>query len=236
MHPGLTYVQTQQGFSRSFWNLIKNAVKFTPAGGRLTLKAANDRTGQLVVQVVNTGMGIEPTLVSKIFNAFEQVGEGERFGGLGLGLAITRALVNMHGGEISAVSEGLGKGATFVVKFPTIDPPLEKLAGGTPEKELSERVAMRLLLVEDHEDTNRSLSRLLRKRGYEVRTAASVATALQEAADHPFDLLISDMGLPDGSGIDLMEQLSPPRSSSTRRCSQWIRDGGGHTEEQVRRL
>ncbi|MGV3531670.1 MAG: ATP-binding protein, partial [Chthoniobacteraceae bacterium] len=85
-----------------FWNLIKNAVKFTSCGGSLTLSTSNDPDGCLVVEVVDTGIGIEPSLLSRIFNAFEQVGEGERFGGLGLGLAITKALVEMHGGEVNA--------------------------------------------------------------------------------------------------------------------------------------
>ncbi|MHA3770100.1 response regulator [Verrucomicrobiota bacterium sgz303538] len=191
-----------------FWNLIKNAVKFTPVGGRLTLTTKNDSTDQLCVEVTDTGIGIEPALVSRIFNAFEQVGEGERFGGLGLGLAITRSLVHMHGGEIAATSEGLGKGATFTVMLPTAEPEKRETENVSSEEGTKERLAMRLLLVEDHEDTSRSLSRLLQKRGYQVRTALSVAAALEEAEGYDFDVLISDMGLPDGSGIDLMKQLT----------------------------
>ncbi len=193
-----------------FWNLIKNAVKFTPQGGRVVLTAENDPPNHLRVEVQDTGIGMEPESVPRVFNAFEQVGEGERYGGLGLGLAITKALVHMHGGEISARSEGLGKGSTFVVTLPTVEPPSEPVS--TMPLPVDERLSMRLLLVEDHEDTSLSLSRLLRKRGYQVRTAASVASALEEAGSYDFDVLISDMGLPDGSGIDLMEQLSIGRN------------------------
>jgi signal transduction histidine kinase/PleD family two-component response regulator len=194
-----------------FWNLIKNAVKFTPVGGKLTLTTGNDDDGRLVVRVCDTGIGIEPALVPRVFTAFEQVGDGGQFGGLGLGLAITKALVQMHGGEITAASEGLHRGATFTVTLPTVDKPAETARKPAKLPAESDRLPMRLLLVEDHEDTNRSLCRLLQKRGYQVRAAVSVASALEEAANYNFDVLISDMGLPDGSGIELMAQLSAGR-------------------------
>ena len=195
-----------------FWNLIKNAVKFTPQGGRLTIRTSDGSDGRLNVSVIDTGIGIEPALVSKIFNAFEQVGEGERFGGLGLGLAITKALVAMHRGEIAASSEGTNTGACFTVRLPTEDAPTQETLDATVnEPDAPERVVLSILLVEDHEDTSRSLVRLLRKRGYEVRAAASVAAGLAMAVEAHFDLLISDMGLPDGTGIDLMRELSATR-------------------------
>jgi signal transduction histidine kinase/DNA-binding response OmpR family regulator len=194
-----------------FWNLIKNAVKFTAKGGKVMITVSNDQKSNVAIEVTDTGIGIEPSLVPKIFNAFEQVGEGERYGGLGLGLAITKALVQMHGGEIDAQSAGVGNGATFTVKLPTIDTPADGFSTPDAVPEATERLAMRLLLVEDHEDTNRSLSRLLQKRGYEVRSVQSMASALEEAEAYDFDVLISDMGLPDGSGIELMEQLSEGR-------------------------
>ncbi len=191
-----------------FWNLIKNAVKFTASGGRLNIATSNNPSGNFGLEVRDSGIGISPDLLPRIFNAFEQVGGGERFGGLGLGLAITKALVEMHGGEVTASSEGLGHGAKFSLTFPTVDNTKLQQPATSAGGENGEHLRLRLLLVEDHEDTNRSLSRLLVRRGYEVRAARSLETAMETARGYEFDILISDMGLPDGSGIQLMEQLS----------------------------
>jgi signal transduction histidine kinase/response regulator RpfG family c-di-GMP phosphodiesterase len=188
-----------------FWNLIKNAVKFTPEGGRLGIRTANDE-GQLRVQISDSGMGIDAETLPKIFNAFEQ-GERTRLGGLGLGLAISKALVETHKGKLFGESAGKNQGATFTVSFPlaenhsganAVNPPLSPAA----------RKSMRVLLVEDHEDTNRSLTSLLRRRGYFVQAARSVQGALELAAKERFDVLVSDIGLPDGSGIDVMQALN----------------------------
>jgi signal transduction histidine kinase/response regulator RpfG family c-di-GMP phosphodiesterase len=187
-----------------FWNLIKNAVKFTPEGGRLEIRTVN-RDGALCVEVSDTGIGIDEETLPKIFNAFEQ-GERSQFGGLGLGLAISKALVETHHGKLIAESAGLDKGATFTAIFPLAETSADakgNLAPSTP----APRKTMRVLLVEDHEDTNRSLTQLLRRRGYHVQAAASVHAALEAASQEQFDVLISDIGLPDGSGIDLMEKL-----------------------------
>lgn len=191
-----------------FWNLIKNAVKFTPHHGELALNTASE-DGELRVEVVDTGIGIGPELLSKIFDAFEQ-GERARAGGLGLGLAISKALVELHKGRIKAESDGPGCGARFTVWFPAIENAAD--AGvENPPTPVSERRALRILLVEDHEDSNRSLTQLLRRRGYEVQSAWDMQTALETAAHFDFEVLISDMGLPDGTGIELIEKLSATR-------------------------
>lgn len=194
-----------------FWNLIKNAIKFTPDGGKVTISTANDESGNFRVQVEDTGMGIDGESLPKIFKAFEQ-GERAHLGGLGLGLAITKALVETHQGKIAADSRGTGKGACFSVELPTsvqeIDRKVKKNATPAPERQ-----SLRILLVEDHEDTNRSLTKLLRRRGYEVESANSVRSALDFAAAGRFDVLVSDIGLPDGSGIDLMAALESDRPS-----------------------
>ena len=191
-----------------FWNLIKNAVKFTPQHGDLALNTDSE-DGELRVEVLDSGIGIGRELLSKIFDAFEQ-GERARAGGLGLGLAITKALVELHKGRIEAESEGPGRGARFTVWFPALEtaPGLGVENAPVPP---SERRSMRVLLVEDHEDSNRSLTQLLRRRGYVVQSAEDVRSALQTAAQFDFDVLISDMGLPDGTGIDLMNKLSASR-------------------------
>ena len=187
-----------------FWNLIKNSVKFTPKGGRLEIRTRND-DGQLRVQVSDTGIGIDAETLPKIFNAFEQ-GDRMQLGGLGLGLAISKALVETHSGTLTAESAGENQGATFTAMFPVAERHAGTNQNAAPPTPAA-RKSMRVLLVEDHEDTNRSLTQLLRRRGYHVQAAHSVESALAAAAQERFDVLVSDIGLPDGSGIDLMQKL-----------------------------
>lgn len=195
------------------WNLLTNAIKFTPEGGSLCITTSNDAEGELLVQVADTGRGIEPELLSRLFEPFEQGGQhtNRHYGGLGLGLTICKSFMELHGGSITAQSEGLGHGATFTLRFPTVcgsasvamaPPCTSSPAGDAPQ------AGRRVLLVEDHPDTGALLSRLLRSWGHEVRMAGSVASALEAASAESFDLLISDLGLPDGSGHDLMRQLA----------------------------
>lgn len=188
-----------------FWNLIKNAVKFTPEGGRLEIRTQNN-DGQLQVQVSDSGMGIDAETLPKIFNAFEQ-GDRKQLGGLGLGLAISKALVETHNGKLAAESAGKDQGATFTAMFPVAEHHTGASKNAVPSLP-AVRKSMRVLLVEDHEDTNRSLTHLLRRRGYHVQAARSVQSALEMAAAEHFDVLVSDIGLPDGSGIDLMQKLT----------------------------
>src|SRR5207249_7281328 len=154
-----------------FWNLINNAVKFTPRNGQITITTSNDSNGQLSVEIADTGMGIEPEALPKIFDAFEQGGRTQS-GGLGLGLAISKTLVESHKGTITAQSAGRNKGSTFTLVFPTCEKAAAQIAPAASPR-LPERQPMRILLVEDHEDTNRSLTNLLRRRGYHVRSALS---------------------------------------------------------------
>ncbi|PYJ51487.1 MAG: hybrid sensor histidine kinase/response regulator, partial [Verrucomicrobia bacterium] len=192
-----------------FWNLIKNAVKFTPEGGQICVSTSNDAGDQLHVKVVDTGFGIEPESLPKIFDAFEQAG-WTQFGGLGLGLAISKTLVDAHKGTITAESAGRNKGATFTLIFPTCEKADARTAPAVSPT-TPQRQTMRILLVEDHEDTNRSLTRLLRRRGHYVQSASTVQSALDLSKKEEFDVLISDLGLPDGSGIDLMQTLNSGR-------------------------
>jgi CheY-like chemotaxis protein len=129
---------------------------------------------------------------------------------LGLGLAISKALVEIHKGTITAESAGRNKGAKFTAVFPTS---VEKSNEAAPAASRGTRQhqSMRILLVEDHEDTNRSLTNLLRRRGYHVQSAGNLRSALDLSAKEEFDVLISDLGLPDGSGIDLMQTMHSER-------------------------
>ncbi len=193
-----------------FWNLIKNAVKFTAQGGSLIFRSRNTGKDRIQIEVEDTGIGIEPALLSKIFNAFEQ-GEksrGRRFGGLGLGLAITKNLVEAHGGTISAHSPGLDLGTKFVIEFtitewsgiPRHNP------SDTPQKTGRSR-ELRILLVEDNCETGALLCKILERRGYQVDYGATMEAALELAKRFSYDLLLSDIGLPDGSGLELMQAL-----------------------------
>jgi HAMP domain-containing protein/signal transduction histidine kinase len=192
-----------------FWNLINNAVKFTPSKGQIFISTSNDSNGQLRVEIADNGLGIEPESLPKIFDAFEQ-GDRTQLGGLGLGLAISKALVEAHKGTITAQSAGRNKGATFALVFPTREKAAAQIAPAVSPREPA-RQAIRILLVEDHEDSNRSLTNLLRRRGYNVLSALNFQSALDLSAKEEFDVLISDLALPDGSGIDLMQRLQSKR-------------------------
>lgn len=191
-----------------FWNLLKNAIKFTPNGGCVGIRCGPE-DGHVLVEVNDSGIGIEPEALPKIFKAFEQTERSvsQRFGGLGLGLAISKALVEMHGGEIEAQSEGLDRGATFRVRLPMC-PPRGKpraLIAATPAR-TSVR-PLKILLVEDHGITAQMIQTILQNKGHSVKTAGDITTALNLAGRHSFDLLFSDLGLPDGSGHELMREL-----------------------------
>ena len=171
-----------------FWNLIKNAVKFTPENGTIALRSENSGDGSLVLSVTDTGIGIEPGAASRIFDAFEQENRGitRRYGGLGLGLAICKALVELHGGSISVHSQGKDKGATFTVRLATVPEPRPVQPARPPSDDNGHAEPLSILLVEDHDTTARVTSRLLGTLGYEVIVAGDVESAkrLTDADPH----------------------------------------------------
>lgn len=202
-----------------FWNLLQNACKFTPAGGAIDIRVSNQvsqhNRADLVVEISDTGIGISPDAMPRIFDAFEQ-GErtrGRVFGGLGLGLAISRAITELHGGTITATSGGQDMGTTMTIRLPTTAAPVIRPIDGQPRLPLQRagRRSLRVLLVEDHPDTAEQLTRLLKRSGHHVSCATSVKEALERGRDGGFDILISDLGLPDGSGYDLMRELAQPQ-------------------------
>jgi PAS domain S-box-containing protein len=201
------------------WNLLKNATRFTPAGGVLTVGTHNRGDGaavcRLVIEVSDNGIGIAPEVLPRIFDAFEQ-GENSswsrRSGGLGLGLSISRSIVEALGGCLVATSAGPYQGATFTLDLAVVPAPASEAA----EQPLASRHppaarGLRILLVEDDEATMRAMARLLQIRGHVVLTAQSLAAGLEAAANEEFDLLISDLGLPDGNGLELMRNLREQR-------------------------
>jgi PAS domain S-box-containing protein len=189
-----------------FWNIINNAVKFTPESGRIVIRSHNSPPGDFILEVEDNGIGFEPDALENMFDAFEQ---GERaitreFGGLGLGLTISRSLVDAHHGRIEAFSKGKDRGATFRLQFNTVAAEAS-LVPAIPQS-VEHRTPLRLLLVDDHDDTRRVICNLLRARKHEVFTAINVATALEVLNQETIDVLLSDIGLPDGTGYELMER------------------------------
>ena len=198
-----------------FWNLLKNAVKFTPEGGQITVETILDDR-KISVKVADTGIGMTPEELAGIFHAFSQ-GEhaalnGHRFGGLGLGLSISQKLAEFHAGKIIAASEGRDRGSMFILELPLAT--AEEVNGSAAPKAPNDgpsapaMKSIRILLVEDHEPTRTTLAGLLLRRRYEVAAAATAAEARALADARTFDLLITDIGLPDGNGYDLMNELA----------------------------
>lgn len=192
-----------------FWNVIKNAIKFTPAGKTVRVITQNVSPERIAVRVIDEGIGVDPEVLPHIFNAFEQGNVStQRFGGLGLGLAITKAIVTMHGGSIRAESKGKGHGATFTIELKTVREPHQQPPEVTAPTLATPTRKLRLLLVEDHDSTREVLARILRRCGYEVTAAGTGEEALKLAGtEGPLDVVISDLGLPDQSGFDLMRTL-----------------------------
>jgi PAS domain S-box-containing protein len=219
-----------------FWNLFSNAVKFTPEEGAITVRSRREESPQgphLVVEIADTGIGIEPDVLETIFDAFQQ-GEKtitRRFGGLGLGLAISKAIIELHGGILAAESSGKGHGATFSVRLPAGELPAAAASAQAPKGEAALNGTFRILLVEDHGDTAEAMAELLRAMGHEITVAGSVAAGLAaaERLAGRLDLVVSDLGLPDGSGLDLMQQLTG------RYSVRGIALSGYGMEEDVRR-
>lgn len=189
-----------------FWNLLKNAVKYTRPHGHVTITTANDKTN-IVIEISDDGQGIEPERLPSIFGTFQPIKPRPTDTGIGLGLAITRAIVEGHDGEICAESEGSEHGAIFRIRLPVV-PAAPAIADTRKGSILG--IALRgktILVVEDHDDTRRALSRVLQRRGFDVLAAGSVAAAVKQFSANAPDLVICDIGLSDGTGWDLMKKL-----------------------------
>jgi PAS domain S-box-containing protein len=222
--PERTILADSARITQIIWNLLKNSIKFTPAGGTITVRSrVFPAESRVTIEVQDTGIGIDADHLDRVFDAFEQ---GDRkitrqFGGLGLGLAISKAIAESHQGTLTAASAGHGCGSLFRLTLPlTAVPESEAFAGSkkgpsTPSAPVALSMGqrpIRILLVEDHADTAAILARLLRSIGHYVLRADTVTAALQVAEKEMgatgIDLVISDLGLPDGSGLDLMRELS----------------------------
>jgi CheY-like chemotaxis protein len=202
------------------WNLLKNSIKFTPQDGTITIRSYSSSYGdsnKITIEVEDNGIGIEPEHIKRVFDAFEQGDPAitRQFGGLGLGLAISRAIAESHHGTLTAISAGHGRGSTFTLTIPmgeeirevNAGPAINPPAATAPQNAGRAKPALRILLVEDHADTANSLGALLRRRGFLVSITTNVADALKLAAMESFDLLISDLGLPDATGYECIKKI-----------------------------
>ncbi len=189
------------------WNLLRNAAKFTPEHGEIHVSVSTIAQDRVHIVVRDTGVGITPDVLPRVFNAFEQgdVSVTRQFGGLGLGLAISKSLTEMHHGIIRAESAGRDKGSIFSLEFPMMAAPVRSDNPTTKGRE--NQKGLRILVVDDHGDTALVMSRLLSSYGHEIRTAGTVAAALDLVDKEEFDVVVSDIGLPDATGYELMRKI-----------------------------
>ena len=198
-----------------FWNLLSNAVKFTPPDGRIEVHGFLNGS-QVEIEVCDSGIGIEPEFLPFIFERFSQADSSytRKVGGLGLGLAIVRHLVELHGGSVGVKSEGANRGASFTVKLPVYafeqaDAAGQENAAETEEPAKTNNVpaGIRVLLVEDNEDSREMLVVLFAQHNLQTTAVASAAEAMESLETESFDILISDIGMPEADGYELIRRV-----------------------------
>ena len=212
-------------------NLVTNAIKYTPAGGTIAVEVTEPERGRARVSVSDTGIGIEPAIVDSLFELFMQARQGldRSRGGLGLGLALVKRLVELHGGSVGAHSAGAGTGAQFWFELPVEDRrPTDRFDAAIPEQR-----PLRLLLVEDNEDAREMLRELLVRDGHDVATANDGIAGLQAARALDPDLMLVDIGLPGLSGHELAREI---RRTSERQPWLIAMTGYGQPTDRERAL
>src|SRR6201988_2067117 len=211
--PSLGAISADPGrLQQIIWNLLSNAVKFTPQGGRINVRVLRDGP-HVKVTVSDTGQGIDPEFLPRVFDRFRQADSSttRSFGGLGLGLAIVRHLVELHGGTVSAESEGLGKGATFSATFPLLaergEPLTFSQSGETNGSDLRSLQGLRVLLVDDEAEARQIISTVISRSGAEVKPCTSAEEALAKLIEWRPDVLLSDIAMPDEDGYSLIGKI-----------------------------
>ncbi|HCF26799.1 MAG TPA: PAS domain S-box protein [Cyanobacteria bacterium UBA11049] len=200
------------------WNLLSNAVKFTPKGGRVEIRlSCVGADAQITVS--DTGKGIRPDFLPYIFEYFRQedASTTRQYGGLGLGLAIVKQLVELHGGTVQATSQGEDKGATFIVTLPLIKPHSQIHAASTTSKQVTNLSGISVLVVDDERDSRELIAFALELFGATVSAVASAREALQALHSSTPDVLVSDIGMPDMDGYQLLRQVRTWTSNSNHR-------------------
>ena len=188
------------------WNLLSNAIKFTDPGGKVTVVTETDGV-EAQLMVMDTGVGISPDFLPHVFDRFRQAdgSTSRRHGGLGLGLAIADALAKMHGGRLEAHSDGVGQGSSFTFRLGLIE--TTPVASATVEQKSPSIKDLKVLIVEDSEDTLTLLSAMFSREGASVVKAMSAAEALEQARSNRFNLVISDIGMPEIDGYEFLGKL-----------------------------
>jgi PAS domain S-box-containing protein len=201
-----------------FWNVLNNAIKFSEAGGSVVVRSVNEPEAVLRVSVRDSGVGIDATEIEKLFAPFDRrpVDKESRMG-LGLGLSICKGIVAAHGGQIWAMSDGPGRGATFAVELATAAEQAEEIEDGAPAVAVEgtrEAQRLRVLVIEDDADSSQMLALFLSEHGHDVEVASSLRVAIGRLDEH-WDVVLSDIGLPDGSGLEVARHarrmVQPPQ-------------------------
>jgi PAS domain S-box-containing protein len=226
------------------WNLLTNAIKFTPKGGTVTVEVhRRDEPAEIEIVVRDTGIGIAPDFLPHIFERFRQAGTGSRRqGGLGLGLSIVHHIVEAHGGNVTATSDGEGKGAAFTVRLPVMEagtesprvPPISREEAGLEEAPRLDGV--RVLVVEDEADARHLLAAVLQKRGARVFMASSGQEALEVLQRERPDVLLSDIALQDMDGYELIRKVRSLPQDQGGRIPAAALTGYGRLEDRMRAL
>jgi CheY-like chemotaxis protein len=211
--PGLGAISADSArLQQIIWNLLSNAVKFTPHGGKIHVRVERDDSNGKVT-VSDTGQGIDPEFLPRVFDRFRQADSSttRSFGGLGLGLAIVRHLVELHGGTVSAYSDGTGRGATFSASFPLITDRVEASSvmssGEIHVSELQSLDGLRVLLVDDEVETREIISTVVERTGAEVKTCTTAREALCELVDWRPHVILSDIAMPDEDGYSFINRV-----------------------------
>ena len=219
------------------WNLLTNAIKFTPEGKQVTVTLSSNGKSA-TIQLIDTGKGIEPEFLPYIFDRFRQADSAStrNFGGLGLGLAIVQHLTKLHDGAIAVTSPGEGQGSTFTVELP-----LAHINTKMPPNSIQDNLAeakkltgIRVLAVDDEADSLSLLAFILEQEGAEVTTATSATEAIKILSESTFDLLISDIGMPDVNGYELMRQIRSMPSQAAIRAIALTAYAGEFDRQQAR--
>jgi CheY-like chemotaxis protein/two-component sensor histidine kinase len=207
------------------WNLVSNAVKFTPPGGTVVVNLRRDGEAD-ELSVSDTGIGIDPAFLPDVFDTFRQADASttRTYGGLGLGLSIVRHIVELHGGEVRAESDGIGKGARFVARLPVggVDRPRESrgVMAAPPTRVLTDALrGASIVVVDDDHDTRDILQSVLELQGATVRVAANAAEGLRACLDDPPDALVSDIGMPGQDGYSFLRQLKSTLGADSPRAT-----------------
>ena len=209
--PGLGAISADSArLHQIIWNLLSNAVKFTPHGGRISIRVEKDGSDARV-SVKDTGQGVDPEFLPRVFDRFRQADSSttRSFGGLGLGLAIVRHLVELHGGTVSAQSDGLNKGATFSATFPLIAERAEPVAVAAEIGSMDGQTleGLRVLLVDDEAEAREIISTVITRTGGEVKTCNSASEGLSKLVEWKPDVILSDIAMPDEDGYSFIQQV-----------------------------